>query len=433
MKTIRHQLLVWLLGGMLASTLVAGAAMYAKVREEADELFDYQLRQIAVSLPASISSPSAALGETDPEEDFVVQVWNRRGDLIYASHPDLVLPRSPGAGFTTISGRGGTWRLFGRIRHDQFVQVAQAMGARDELIFGVAIRSLAPFLALIPVLCALIWMVIGQALNPLRRVAEAVGRRSADALQPLSTEGIPPEIRPMVDALNDLLGRLDRSLNAQRAFVADAAHELRSPLAALKLQLRLAERAESTEQQALAFVKLHDRLDRAAHLVNQLLTLARHEPPIDERNFSPVDLSRLAAEVVSDRDALAESRSIDLGVEVGAGKAAIRGHRESLRIMLDNLVDNALRYTAPGGRVDVSVSAQNGRVQLRVVDNGPGIPADERERVFDRFYRREGSEVPGSGLGLAIVKNIADRHGAAIRLRDSPSGPGLAVTVEFQD
>lgn len=431
MKTIRRRLLVWLLGGMLVSTLVAGAATYAKVREEADELFDYQLRQIAVSLPAGVS-PSAALGETDPEEDFVVQVWNRRGDLIYASRPDRVLPRNPGTGFTTVSARGGAWRLFGRERHGQFVQVAQAIGARDELIFGVAMRSLAPFLALIPALGALIWMVVGQALHPLRRVAEAVRRRSADALQPLSTDGIPPEIRPMLDALNDLLGRLDRALGAQRAFVADATHELRTPLAALKLQLKLAERAESSEQRTIAFGKLHDRLDRASHLVNQLLTLARNEPQVEGVHFSPVDLSGLAANVVSDNDALAESRGIDLGVEAGAGDVTVQGHRESLRVMLDNLVDNALRYTPPGGRVDVIVSVRNGRPQLRVVDTGPGIPADERSRVFDRFFRREDSGVTGSGLGLAIVKNIADRHGAVILLHDNPPTPGLSVTVEFQ-
>ena len=431
MKTIRQRLLIWLMGGMLASTLVASVLTYEKVREEADELFDYQLRQIAASLPTRISSMPAVIGINDPEEDFIVQVWNLQGVLIYASNAALVLPRNPDAGFRTVSALNGWWRIFSESRHDQFVQVAQAMTARDELIFGAAIRSIVPFLILIPVLGAFIWVVVGQGLHPLKRVAQAVERRSPDALQPLSTAGIPPEIRPMLDALNDLLGRLEGAIRIQRTFVADAAHELRSPLTALKLQLQLAERAGSDEQRAAAFAELHHRLDRATHLVKQLLTLARHEPHIDEEGFAQVNLPQLARQVVVDHTTLAEIKNIDLGVEVTADRVTVQGHREGLQIMLSNLVDNALRYTPPDGRVDVLVLTLDRNPALRVADSGPGIPLEERSRVFDRFYRREGSEESGSGLGLAIVKNIADNHAATIHLNDNPSGQGLMVTIVF--
>jgi len=429
-RTIRRQLLLWLLGGMLACTLAAGLAMYLKVREETSELFDYQLREIATSLPPNFSAAQREPGEEDPEQDVVVQVWNSAGARVYASHPGLDLPRLAQEGYRTVREGETEWRVFGETRHGRFVQVAQDVGARDELVFGVAARSLAPFLALIPVLAVLIGIVVGRSLAPLQRVAQAVEQRSAAALQPLATEGIPPEILPMVQALNDLLGRLDRALEAQRGFVADAAHELRTPLTALKLQLQLAERAEPGPAQAGAFARLHQRLDRATHLVEQLLALARQEPPLDQSAQEDVDLARLAREVVADYDALAESRSIDLGVEVESA-ATVRGQRDGLRTMLGNLVDNALRYTPAGGRVDVIVRRDDGKPALSVADNGPGIPPAERERVFDRFHRSEQAAAPGTGLGLAIVRRVAERHGAAVRLADGPGGRGLEARIIF--
>ena len=430
MTTIRRQLLLWLLGGVLACTLAAGLAMYFKVREETSELFDYQLREIAASLPAHFSAATPAPGEHDPERDVVVQVWDAAGRRVYASHPSIALPRLAHEGFRTLRVGDADWRVYGETRYGRFVQVAQDLDSREELVFGVAARSLAPFLALIPVLALLIGVVVGRSLAPLRRVARAVERRSADALQPLSTDGIPPEIQPMLRALNDLLARLGQALEAQRAFVADAAHELRTPLTALKLQLQLAERAEPGAAQATAFERLHRRLDRASHLVEQLLALARQEPALEEAAREEVDLAQLAREVVAEYDALAESRSIDLGVEV-ASAARVRGQRDGLRTMLGNLVDNALRYTPAGGRVDVIVGPVDGRPALRVADTGPGIPPEQREHVFDRFHRGGDAETPGTGLGLAIVKRVAERHGATVRLLDGPGGRGLEAQVIF--
>jgi two-component system OmpR family sensor kinase len=234
----------------------------------------------------------------------------------------------------------------------------------------------------------------------------------------------------MVRALNDLLARLGQALEAQREFVADAAHELRTPLTALKLQLQLAERAEPGAAQAAAFERLHRRLDRASHLVEQLLALARQEPALEEAAREEVDLAQLAREVVAEYDALAETRSIDLGVEVDS-QARVLGRRDGLRAMLGNLVDNALRYTPAGGRVDVIVGAVDGRPSLRVADTGPGIPPEQREHVFDRFHRGGDADTPGTGLGLAIVKRVAERHGATVRLLDGPGGRGLEVRVAF--
>lgn len=433
MRPLRQQLLIWLLGGMLVSSLLAGAVLYLQVHEEANELFDYQLKQMAASLPAQLTLPAPPLWGPDPEEDqdIVMQVWDRNGQPLYASNRALALPRYLPNGFHTVTTRDEQWRVYAVTRHEHIIQVAQPTSVRQELAAGLAARSLLPFAILIPALALLIWVAVGRSLAPLQRVADALRRRSPDAMQALPNDNLPPEIRPLVDALNSLLERLDEALATQRAFVADAAHELRTPLAALKLQLQLAERADTPAARTAAIAKLHERLDRATHLVAQLLTLARQEPRMATRKFAAVNLAELARQVVADRSPLAERRNIDLGVAADAGEVSTQGDADSLRILLGNLVDNAIRYTPSGGRVDVNVQRANGQPVLSVQDNGPGIPIEERERVFDRFYRREGSDVTGSGLGLAIVQNIAEQHSAVVVLADNPEGEGLRVEVRF--
>lgn len=433
MRPLRQQLLIWLLGGMLMSTLLTGAMLYVQVNEEANELFDYQLKQMATTLPADLTMPAQPLWGPDPKEneDIVVQVWDGAGQTIYQSSAGVALPHFLSAGFHTISLHDKLWRAYVVARHDRFIQVAQPTSTRQKLAAEMALRSLLPFAVLIPALAVLIWVVVGRGLAPLHRVADALRQRSPDAMQALPDDNLPPEIRPLVAALNTLLAQLAMALAAQRAFVADAAHELRTPLAALKLQLQLAERADTPAARQTAIAKLHERLDRATHLVAQLLTLARQEPRMATRKFATVNLAELARQVVADRSPLAERRNIDLGVAADAGEVSTQGDADSLRILLGNLVDNAIRYTPPGGRVDVNVQSVDGQPVLSVLDNGPGIPIEERERVFDRFYRREGSGVTGSGLGLAIVQNIAEQHGAVVALTDNPEGAGLRVEVRF--
>jgi two-component system OmpR family sensor kinase len=431
MRTIRQQLLIGLLCGTLVCTGIAGVAMYLTLRDEANELFDYQLKQVAASLPEQLSSPSNQPETREPEEQVVIQAWDSNGKEIYTSHPASSLMRFPEAGFKTVTTRNDQWRIYSELNHDRFVQVAQPTSVRQQLAAGLVLRSLIPFLILIPMLAALIGVVVRRSLLPLHQVAQAVARRSPNALHPLPTDGLPPEVRPMLDSLNDLLGQLDHALSAQRAFVADAAHELRSPLTALKLQLQLAERAKTEEQRAAAFAKLDERLDRSTRLVQQLLTLARHEQQIDDQEIQEVDLYALAQRIVADHSTLAESKAIDLGVEAVGRTPSIRGQVDGLRVMMNNLVDNAVRYTPEGGRVDVVVLLVDGHPALRIIDTGPGIPVEDRLRVFDRFYRREGSHSSGSGVGLSIVKHIANQHGATIDLSENTASKGLVVTVIF--
>jgi two-component system OmpR family sensor kinase len=267
-------------------------------------------------------------------------------------------------------------------------------------------------------------------LRPLSSISSALRARTPSALEPLPQRDLPEELVPLVGSLNDLLQRLNRALEARRQFVADAAHELRSPLTAVQLQLQLVKRAGSGEERAAALERLERGVQRSTRLVQQLLTLARQDPQEPEVDRASVDLDRLAHELIADFEPMAQHHRLTLALE-SQGPAHIRGDRESLRVMLSNLVDNAIRYTPSGGRVDVSVYPEAGGIVVEVLDTGPGIPAAERERVFDRFYRRPGTAVSGSGLGLALVKNIADRHRARIVLDAGQQGRGLAVRVIF--
>ncbi|MBV8911245.1 MAG: two-component sensor histidine kinase, partial [Gammaproteobacteria bacterium] len=292
------------------------------------------------------------------------------------------------------------------------------------------LQTLKPFALLLPVLALLIWFAVGHALEPLGRLTALVKARRVNALDALPESGLPQEVRPLVQALNELLARLAAALERERAFMADAAHELRTPLTALQLQMAMLTRASGENERTAAMGTLAAGVQRAIRLVEQLLALARQEPRIGSAH-APVRLDELAREVVGELVPLADAGAIDLGV-AAAQPATVEGEADALRTLLRNLIDNAVRYTPAGGRVDVAVeSSPAGGIVLTVTDDGPGIPPEERARVFDRFYRRAGTEPPGSGLGLAIVSTIAAAHGARVELSDGPHGKGLRVTVSF--
>jgi len=431
--SIRRRLLVWLLSGLTLGVAATGLRIYFQTLDEADQLFDYHLKSLASSLPNEAFRPELPTRPdlSDVEQgDFVLQIWDQSGVQLYFSHPSSHLPDRAELGYSTVVTERGPWRVYSMLAGDTVVQVAQPMNVRRGLAAGMALRAVMPLLLLLPVLGALIWLTVGHGLRPLRRLTSAVGQRTAASLEPLPDAGLPLEIRPLVSALNDLLARLGRALDSQKAFVADAAHELRTPLAALQLQLQLAERAKTDAARKSAFDDLREGLARASQAVQQLLTLARQEQSGAEPGFATVSLAKVAREAVAAHDPLAAQKEIDLGVSHDE-PVTVAGDFEALRTLAGNLIENAIRYTPRAGTVNVAVRGENGRAVLEVVDTGPGIPESHRQRVFDRFYRMEGSEGPGTGLGLAIVRNIADRHGASVTLADRTEGPGLRVLVRF--
>ncbi len=430
MASIRRNLLLALLGAMCAAMLLGGWATYRAARDEAGALFDYHLKQIALSLRDQTFHGSAEALASDESLDYVIRVWDQNGLSVFYSQPHESLPELTRLGYSTTDTAEGAWRVFAIQYHGQTIAVAQPLRVRQTLAAGAAWRTLQPFFVLLPVLGALIWWLVGRGLEPLGRLAASLQARTPDSLAPIPGDDVPAEVKPLVHSLNDLLGRLQTALAAQRAFVADAAHELRTPLTALQLQAQLVERSASEEERSAALAELKTGLQRATHAVQQLLTLARQEPGATDFPTQAVSLTALVRDAVVEYSRLAEARRIDLGVAQADESAVVSGNAEALHILLANLIGNALRYTPPGGRVDVACGFDAGGCYLDVVDNGPGIPPEERERVFDRFYRGTVNGESGSGLGLAIVRSIADRHRAQVSLHDAEGG-GLRVRVVF--
>ena len=433
MKSIRHQLLIALLGTISLALLLGAFVIYRSTLAEVDDLFDYQLRQLALSLRDQAYHNAFAPATEDVAEDFdfVIQVWSPEGVRVYYSHPHKTLPGLVQIGYNTITTPEGNWRVFAAQLNSLVIQVAQPLKVRNQMALRTAMHVLMPLGALLPVLTLLIWILVSRGLAPLDRLAKAVATRSPRALEPLSEQKAPEEVLPLVRSLNDLLARLAEALTAQRAFIADAAHELRTPIAAMQLQAQLVERAESKEEAQTSIADLKAGIQRASHAVSQLLTLARQDPDMAAKPYVSVSLAELARSVVGDQIALAGAKDIDLGIEEANEKAIVLGDTEGLRILLTNLVENAVRYTPMGGQVDVHVSCEDGGPVIEVSDTGPGIPLKDQARVFDRFYRGEATTEPGTGLGLAIVKTIADRHGAKIELSNAEPN-GLRVSVVFK-
>ena len=433
-SSLRARLLAWLLGGVVLVGVFGGLVVYRNALAEASAFFDYHLKETALILrdqPVDYHWPPP-IPPNNAAYDFVVQVWTLDGELIYMSRPHTVLPTFTTIGFSTVNTSSGQWRVYGTESLTKVVQIAQPMSVRRQQAAQLALRTLGPFALLVPVLGLIVWLAVGQALQPLQRLAKAVKARRLNALEPLSDARLPDEVRPLVSSLNDLLVRLAGALDRERAFMADAAHELRTPLTALHLQLGALTRAGTEAERAEAMGKLSEGVQRAIRLVEQMLALARQEPRAEPvpTGFA---LDELGREVVAELVPLADSRQIDLGMSE-AQPVTVRGERDAVATLIRNLVDNAVRYTPDGGRVDVSVERSSGtpaRGLVRVVDNGPGIPLEERARVFDRFYRKPGTPSPGSGLGLAIVKAIATAHGATVELGEGADGRGLAVTIDF--
>lgn len=426
MRSIRARLFVGLLLMFLAVAALVGALTYERILDETSALFDYQLRQMALSVRNQGAVPRLQLNAEDAGSDYVIQIWDLFGTRIYHSRPGLPQINQAVLGYSDLELQGERWRVFGLQTLGRVIQVAQPWRVREQLAGRAALRAMAPLLLFPPLMALAIWWIVTRALAPLRRAAAEVQRLDAGSLDPVATAGMPAEAAPLVLELNRLLSRLSRAIDTQRSFVADAAHELRTPLTAVRLQVQLLKRAPDDAARQEALVRLSDAVDRAGHLVAQLLTLARSEPGAAPPGGERVSLDEAVRAGVGDAAELADS--LDASLELEADTVRIQGEAEALRVLVRNLCDNALRYSPPGSAVRVRLYADG---SLFVDDSGPGIPPGEREQLFDRFRRRAGSAEGGSGLGLAIVKAIAERHGAAVALEDSPLG-GLRVAVRFR-
>jgi two-component system OmpR family sensor kinase len=432
--SLRGRLLWFLLAAITMAALAQASIVYHSALSDADEIFDYHMQQMALSLRSGTPLSNRDLQDSaaDPENnDMVVQVWTPDGVQVFRSLSHAALPQRAVLGFSNVKANGTTYRIFSVQTSTQTVQIAQDMAVRKQMAGSLALRTVGPIAVMVPVLMLVVWWVVSASLAPVARVRKQVAARQADDLSPVSETGLPDEVRPLVQELNLLFGRVKTAFETQQHFVADAAHELRTPLAALKLQVLSLERADGAETRQLAITRVTAGIERATRLVEQLLVLARQEGGAAAGSqLQPLDLSDLVKRTLGDMAGLAQARGIDLGL-FHAEEAPVAGQTDGLIILLRNLVDNAIKYTPSGGTVDMEVRRTAAHVMLCVEDSGPGIPPEERERVFSRFYRVPGSEANGSGLGLAIIHAIAERHGATLTLGESERLGGLRVSVQF--
>lgn len=420
--------MLWQISALMLTGLLVSIITYLLAWEAFNKIRDYGLEQIAYSVVRHGVQYDDDEDVRNDRGQFVSQIWMADNSLFYSSIDEAAPPKQT-PGLHVLHWQGTEWRIFTLQEGGMTIQVATTSASRSRKFASIAPWLLLPLVVLVVVLGLLIRAAVGRALAPLEQVRTEVSQRGVMSLHALDIRGMPDEIAPLVATLNDLLVHLDQALIAQRRFIADAAHELRSPLTAVKLQAQLASRAANDADREAALVQLAGGVERTAHLIDQLLHTASLEPATRQNAFEPVALDLLIKQVVANYSTQAEARQIDLGV--GTCEAlSVPGQSESLRMLFSNLIDNAVRYTPAGGRIDVELTSDSGTARIRVSDTGPGVPEAERERVFERFYRVPGTEVSGSGLGLSIAKQVALLHRGKIELEPT-TGKGLTVQVRL--
>ena len=416
--------------------IVAGIFSFVTAFEEAHELQDDTLRQVAALFDRQqfAFAPQDArrtIQAGDEESRVIVQPLGGDGESVDGDAGAwLPLPDTSRDGLHTLDAGGETFRVLVRtMSSGQRIAVAQETGVRDELARGSAFRTLLPLLILIPVLLLIAVNLVRKMFRPIADLAFEIDQRAEHEMHPVQDVHLPVEIRPFVLAINRLLGRVSESMQAQRRFVADAAHELRSPMTAMSLQAERLADADMSELAQQRLAALLQGIQRQRKLLDQLLSLASAQS-LTERPKSSVSVLQAYRRVLEDLLPQAEAKQIDIGV-IGEADVSIWVNDLDLMTVIRNLVDNAIRYTPNGGKVDLCVDVQNERAMLTIQDSGPGIAVAERDRIFDPFYRTLGSDQFGSGLGLSIVKTIADAIGADIQLgfTDEVNRTGLRVTL----
>ncbi|MFZ6657475.1 ATP-binding protein [Undibacterium sp. TJN19] len=433
MKSLRLQMMLLFGIAILAAAALQFATSFHAAIGEADKLFDYHMQQMALALQDNDFEQvdwRTMPGIESNGFDFVVQVWGGDGNRVYQSRQYRFLPKQAALGFSTVTLDNGEWRIYAVKENKRVVQVAQKIDTRRERAISFALSTLWPVIPVSILLFCAAWWGVSSVLAPLNRIGSDLANRNANSVEPVSADGVPSEVSLLVTELNSLLSRMGLALQAQQRFVADAAHELRSPITALRLQVQNLGRVkdEVTHEQAVS--RLLGGVDRASRLVEQLLALARQDPSSQAASgFAMTSLGNCIEQAISDVTPFAQSRNISLVASISPA-AEILADGEGLRVMIRNLLDNAVRYISEAGRVEVRLVADADSVCLSIQDSGEGVPLAERGRIFDRFYRVAGSDKSGSGLGLAIAKTIADRHHAKIEMADATLG-GLEVKIHF--
>ena len=412
--------------------------IFRQWRELSERLGEFRNTPNAQNFSKTPTAP-ALTGSTNAlhaayEKNLRYQVWSGQGTLILNSANAPPVPMADRDGYSQSTDRDGrVWRHFGvwDQHHDFRILVSEANDLRGQLVNRIALHVARPLALGLPIWILLLWFSIRRGLDPLRTLAREIAKRKPQNLMPINASDAPQEVRPMVLALNDLLQRMTHTLEGEQRFTAHAAHELRTPLAAIQAQLYLAHTAEGKTQRMQALTELQQAVERAIRLVSQMLILARLDPEQALPDVHVVNFGEVVQLVCAELAPLALQRDQTLDLVLEPGLAPLSGNADMLSILIRNLVDNAIRYTPCGGHINIDVRNSESGLRLQVCDDGPGIPEAQRERVFDRFYRLAGQEQSGTGLGLAITRRIAELHKARIVLSEGQSQRGVTVSVLF--
>lgn len=429
--SIRFRLSLWLSVAILVVAVAAGAFSFMDAYDEAHEMQDGVLQQVADLLrhQRTMLADAGGAADADPEARLIVQYLSATGRHRNPAAA-LALPPDMPAGLQTVTLPHAAYRvLVATLPTGERFAVAQATAARDELAKDSAVRTVLPLLVLVPILLLVVADIVRKLLQPVAHLAAEIESRGDHELHALREEGMPTEIRPFVVAINRLLGRVSQVLEGQRRFIADAAHELRSPLTAMSLQAERLEGAELPTEARERLSVLRRGIERGRSLLEQLLAFAKVQV-VETATPASSGTRHVLRRVLEDLLPLAEQKDIDIGIESDEDPVVAISEMD-LSIVLKNLIENAIRYTPANGRIDIGVQHAGAMAVLVVEDSGPGIAPGERERVLGAFYRTLGSDQAGSGLGLAIVKAIIDRSGAQLRLdyADEQTQSGLRATV----
>lgn len=464
--SLRSQLLFRLI--LFSVILVGGASWlgYKDVVHETRELFDAQLARsarIILSLSQAQSSINSFsriqqyldenglavmyINFDEKEEDeqetdnghiyetkLAFQIWDNEGNLLVKSYNAPLEPMSDEVdGFTDITSEGHQWRIFSLHSKSQQYRciTAERIDVRNDLITKISNDLLYMFIILVPLLTLILYLSIDKGLKPLQQLASQINRRGEKNLELITTNYRHSEILTIKNEINQLLRRLRDTLAREKRITSDAAHELRTPLAAIRLHTELAKNAKNTAQQNESLDHVLVAVDRTTHLVEQLLILARLEPELQKQEFKDIDLNALIIDECVLLSPLAVKKSIELSFD-DSQQASMRGNETALRLLIQNLLTNAIAYTPAGGKVEIRLSSDDDTTSMIVEDNGPGIPEQERKRVMERFYRAENHEIAGCGIGLSIVDRVVEIHQGSLQLAEPESGHGLKVIVTFK-
>jgi signal transduction histidine kinase len=433
--SLRKQLLLWLVPVLFAAAVSTVVCTYYMFGYMVSWFMDSQMQALAESHTAETIGPPALRPVSAHHVEKggqIVQIWDGQGGLLTSSYPALAVPLQAADGFAEVEIDSERWRIYAVHTQGRAVQAIQNAEFRTHIINKQALQAGLPIALLIPISAVILWLAIGFALRRLEAVARAAAAQDENTISELPTQDVPCEISPLVMAVNRLLTRLRDAFASQRRFVQDAAHELRTPITAMTLQLENLKACPMDAETSAQVAQFEAGLKRTKRLIEQLLRLARQEAPQKADAASHVQVEEFLRDLISDLMPCADHRDIDLGLSVDVD-ATVRANPHELRSLLHNLLDNALRYTPDHGVVDVRVFADGGKVVVEIVDSGPGIPPDLLPRVFDRFFRIEGSDTEGSGLGLAIAKHAAERNRIALTLDNRIERSGLVARVTFAE